>query len=76
MLYVDEVAPSEAEAIENALKKLRLDRKDITVRSVEEVADGVKVRIEAVKSRGQEAADLLRELLIRIGVSSELFYIE
>ena len=76
MLYVDEVASSEAEAIETALRKLRLDRKDITVRSVEEVDNGVKVRIEAVRSRGQEATDLLTDLLHRIGIKSELFYIE
>jgi spoIIIJ-associated protein len=76
MLYCDQVAATEAEAIEAALKKMRLSREDVIVRSVTETPNGVKVRVEATRSRGQEAVAILSALLHRIGVRSDLFYIE
>jgi spoIIIJ-associated protein len=76
MLYCDEVARTEDEAVEAALMRMRLDRGDVVVRSVTELPDGVKVRVEATRSRGQEALDLLDEILCRMGIRSELFYIE
>jgi len=76
MLYCDEVACTEDEALEAALNRMRLDRGDVVVRSVTEVPDGVKVRVEATRSRGQEALDILDELLCGMGIRSELFYIE
>ncbi|MCX6646840.1 MAG: KH domain-containing protein [bacterium] len=76
MLYYDSVARTEEEAVNLALKKMRLDRKDAIVRSVTEVPEGVKVRVEAVNSRGREVNDLLEELFDRLGVKADLFYIE
>ena len=76
MLYCDTVAHTEDEAVNLALKKMRLDRKDIIVRSVTEVKGGVKVRVEAIRSRGQEVNDLLVALFKKLGVKAELFYIE
>jgi spoIIIJ-associated protein len=76
MLYYDSVAHTEEEAVNLALKKMRLDRKDAIVRSVTEVPEGVKVRVEAVNSRGREVNDLLEELFDRLGVKADLFYIE
>ena len=76
MLYCDEVARTEDEAIEAALSRMRLDRGEVIVRSVTEVPSGVKVRVEASRSRGQEALDILDEILHRMGIKSDLFYIE
>ncbi len=76
MLYCDEVASTEEEAILNATRKMRLSRQDVVVRSVTEVDGGVRVRIEAVRSRGQEASELVEDILRRIGIESEIFYIE
>jgi spoIIIJ-associated protein len=76
MLYYDSVARTEEEAVNFALKKLRLDRKNAIIRSVTEVPEGVKVRVEAVNSRGKEVNDLIEELFDRLGVKADLFYIE
>lgn len=76
MLYCDAVAKTEEEAINIALKKMRLDKKDSIVRSVVEVPEGVKVRVEAARSRGQEVIELLKFFFENLGVKTELFYIE
>lgn len=76
MLYCDAVAKTEEEAINIALKKMRLDKKDSIVRSVVEVPEGVKVRVEAARSRGQEVIELLNFFFENLGVKTELFYIE
>lgn len=76
MLYCDVVAKTEEEAIDIALKKMRLDKKDSIVRSVVEVPEGVRVRVEAVRSRGQEVIELLNYIFENLGVKAELFYIE
>ena len=76
MLYCDSIARTEEEAVNLALKKMRLDRKNIIVRSITEVPGGLKVRVEAVNSRGNEANDLLQEIFHRLGIKAELFYIE
>ncbi len=76
MLYVDQVAATESEAIDAASKIMRLDKKDVSVVSVEDVPDGVKVRVEAARSRGDEVLDLLDEILKSFRISTELFYLE
>ncbi len=76
MLYLDQVASSEAEALEIASKKMRIDASDLAVRSVTEIPGGVKVRIEATRSRGDEALELLEEILRRFRIDVDLFYIE
>jgi spoIIIJ-associated protein len=76
MLYCDQIAASESEAIEVAANLMRLDKKDVVVRSVTEVPTGVKVRVEAIRSRGQEALELLTTILKEIRVKCDLFYIE
>jgi len=76
MLYVDEVASTEEEAIMNALKRMRLDQDDVSVLSVTEVDGGIKVRVQAKKSRGKEAVTLLQGVMSRMKIPSELFYIE
>jgi spoIIIJ-associated protein len=76
MLYVDEIAPTEEEAIQQALRRMRLERSEISVESVTEVDGGIKVRVKAAKSRGKEANELLEAVLSRIGIPAELFYIE
>jgi len=76
MLYSDQVASTEEEAILAAVRQLRLSREDCSVCSVTEFENGVKVRVEAKKSRGKEALALLRSILIKMGIESELFYIE
>jgi spoIIIJ-associated protein len=76
MLYCDQVAKTEAEAVEAALRQMRLSAEDVIIRSVAEVPEGVKVRVEAKRSRGQEALDTLRVLLDSMHIQAELFYIE
>ncbi len=76
MLYCDKVAPTESEAVDLALEELRLSREDVCVRSVTETPEGVRVRIEANRSRGKEALECLRPILERMGVNAELFYVE
>ena len=76
MLYSDQVAATEDEAVNVAVTKLRLNREDCVVRSVTETPDGVQVRVEAKRSRGEESLALLRSLLEKMGINVELFYIE
>jgi len=76
MLYCDQVANTEAEAVEAALKHLRLCADEAIIRSVIQIADGVKVRVEAKRSRGQEALDVLKAILDAMRITSDLFYIE
>jgi spoIIIJ-associated protein len=76
MLYCDKVAPTEAEAVEAALKHLRMSADEIIVSSIMQTPDGVKVRVEAKRSRGQEAADILKVFLKAMHVEAELFFIE
>jgi spoIIIJ-associated protein len=76
MLYSDQVASSEDEAVVAAVRQLRLSRDDCAVCSVTETPNGVKVRVEARKSRGLEAQALLKSILNSMGIEAELFYIE
>jgi len=76
MLYVDQVAETEELAVEIACRKMRLEKENVVVRSVREVPEGMLVRVEALKSRGQEAAGILEGILKGFGIKVELFYIE
>jgi spoIIIJ-associated protein len=76
MLYCDQVAPTEAEAVEAALKHLRLSADEVNVCSVMQTPDGVKVRVEAKRSRGLETVDLLKCILGAMNVQADLFFIE
>ena len=49
---------------------------EVIVTSVKEVPEGVKVRVEAKRSRGQEALALLEAILGAIHLDVSLFYIE
>jgi spoIIIJ-associated protein len=76
MLYCDVIAGCEEEAVNLALKKMHLDRKDAVIRSIKEVPGGVRVRVEATKSRGKEVNDLLELIFKKLRIKAELFYIE
>jgi spoIIIJ-associated protein len=76
MLYCDQVGKTEAEAVEAALKCLRLRPDEIIIRSVAQVPEGVKVRVEAKRSRGQEALDILDAFLRGMHIDAKLFYID
>lgn len=76
MLYVDQVAATEAEAVSAAGRLLRLSPDELIVTDVTRVPEGVKVRVEAKRSRGQEALSILERLLGEMGIRAELFYIE
>jgi spoIIIJ-associated protein len=76
MLYVDQVAATEAEAVEAACRLLRLSNDEVSVKDVTRVPEGIKVRVEAKRSRGQEALLILKKLLANMGIEADLFYIE
>jgi spoIIIJ-associated protein len=76
MLYCDQIAPTEAAAVEAACRHLRLSPDEVIIRSVAQVPEGVKVRVESKRSRGQEALDVLKILMDSMHIDTELFYIE
>jgi len=76
MLYCELTAENESEALDKAEEKLRLNRADLVIASVREVDGGKRYRIEAGKSRGQEAHDILEKILRKICPGCQLFYID
>jgi len=76
MLYVDAVGSTEAEAVTIALRLLRLNREEAVIRNVTETENGVSVRVEATRSRGDETLGILKTLLEGMHIKADLFYIE
>lgn len=76
MLFCDQIARTEEEAVQAAARFLRVNQSDLVVKSVIEVPEGVKVRVEAKRSRGQDALEILKAILDNMKISAELFFIE
>jgi spoIIIJ-associated protein len=76
MLYCDIIAKSESDALDRASEKLRLGTEFLQVVESEESGTETRYRIEATKSRGQEAHDVLKKILGGICSGCDLFFVD
>jgi len=76
MLFTMQIAASEQEALDASQEYLRLPSEHLIITETNDVEDGTEYRVEANKSRGQEAHDIMAKLMDGLGIDGELFFID